>query len=75
MANKSFDDEYFKSMIVGYLKKFGPVKRSTIDNLIIPKLSAVLTDKQKKNKVTNYLSALRMDGIIVAKPGFNWELV
>lgn len=75
IANKSFDDEYFKSMIVGYLKKFGPVKRSTIDKLIIPKLSAVLTDKQKKNKVTNYLSALRMDKIIVAKPGFYWEVV
>jgi len=75
MANKSFDDEYFKTMITGYLKKFGSVKRNTIDNLIIPKLSAVLTDQQKKNKVTNYLSALRREGIIVSKPGYYWELV
>lgn len=75
MANKSFDDEYFKTMITGYLKKFGSVKRNTIDNLIIPKLSAVLTNQQKKNKVTNYLSALRREGIIVSKPGYYWELV
>lgn len=75
MANKSFDDEFFKTMIAGYLKKFGPVKRSTIDNLIIPKLSAVLTDQQKKNKVTNYLSALRREGVIMSKPGYYWELV
>lgn len=75
MANKSFDDEYFKTMITGYLKKFGPVRRNTIDNLIIPKLSAVLTDQQKKNKVTNYLSALRREGVIVSKPGYYWKLV
>jgi ATP-dependent DNA helicase RecG len=75
MANKSFDDDYFKTMITGYLRKFGPVKRNTIDNLIIPKLSAVLTEQQKKNKVTNYLSTLRREGIIVSKPGYFWELV
>jgi ATP-dependent DNA helicase RecG len=75
MANKSFDDDYFKTMITGYLKKFGPTKRGAIDNLIIPKLSAVLTDEQKRNKVTNYLSTLRREGIIVAKPGYFWELV
>jgi ATP-dependent DNA helicase RecG len=75
MANKSFDDEHFKTMIVGYLKKFGPTKRNTIDTLIIPKLSAVLTEQQKKNKVTNYLSALRREGAIVSKPGYYWESV
>jgi len=75
MANKSFDDEYFKTMITGYLKKFGPTKRGVIENLIIPKLSAVLTDEQKRNKVTNYLSMLRREGIIVSKPGYFWELV
>lgn len=65
----------FKTMITEYLKKSGPTKRGAIDNLIIPKLSAVLTDEQKRNKVTNYLSTLRREGIIVAKPGYFWELV
>lgn len=65
----------FKTMITGYLRKFGPTRRGAIDNLIIPKLSAVLTDEQKRNKVTNCLSALRRDGVIVAKPGYFRELV
>jgi ATP-dependent DNA helicase RecG len=57
------------------LRKFGKTKRDKIDNLIIPKLSTALTDDKKRNKVTNYLSALRMDGKIVNKPGYYWEIV
>jgi ATP-dependent DNA helicase RecG len=43
-------------------------QRDKIDNLIIPKLSTALSEeKKKKNKVTNYLSALRIEGKIVNK--------
>lgn len=59
IANRSFDDEHFRDMIFEYIRKFGPCKRSPIDNLIIPKLSAILTDKQKKKKVSNLLKFLR----------------
>jgi len=75
LANRSFDDSHFKDIIVEYLRKFGKTKRDKIDNLIIPKLSTALTEDKKKNKVTNYLSALRMDGKIVNKPGYYWEIV
>ncbi len=64
IANLSFNDAHFKEMILEYLKKFGEAKRYAIDNLIIPKLSAALSDKQKKSKVGNMLSALRMEGKI-----------
>jgi ATP-dependent DNA helicase RecG len=73
IANKSFDDKHFKDMILEYLKKFGRTKRKSIDSLIIPKLSAALTDEQKKNKVTNFLSALRMEGKIENLPGYYWR--
>lgn len=73
IANKSFDDTHFKEMIVEYLKKFGKTKRKTIDNFIIPKLSAVLTEKQKKKKVGNYLNALRINGKIKAIGYGLWE--
>ncbi len=53
ISNRSFDDNHFKKMIVQYLRRFGKAKRNTIDKLIIPKLSAVLSDDQKKNKVRN----------------------
>lgn len=75
IANKSFDDAHFKDMLIEYLKRFGPTKRSAIDNLIIPKLSAALSDSQKKKKVSNFLLSLRMSGKIKATKYGIWELV
>lgn len=75
LANRSFDDSYFKDMIIEYLKKFGDTKRSTIESLIIPKLSAVLTDVKKKNKVANLLKSLKTEGKITTVPGYYWRLV
>lgn len=75
LANRSFDDSHFKEMIFEYLKKFGKSKRDGIDKLIIPKLSAVLTDEKKKKKVTNFLSALSKDGKIQCTTGYYWEIV
>ncbi|MFV8325612.1 ATP-binding protein [Flavobacterium sp. ZS1P14] len=75
MANRSFDDSHFKDMIIGYLKKFGKSKRQSIDNLIIPKLSAALTEEKRKKKVTNFLSALGKEGKIKCTPGYYWELI
>lgn len=75
LANRSFDDSHFKDMILECLKKWGKTKRNKIDNLIIPKLSTALSEEKKKNKVTNYLSALRMEGKIVNTPGYFWEIV
>jgi ATP-dependent DNA helicase RecG len=73
IANKSFDDSHFKKMILEYIDKFGQTNRSAIDGLIIPKLSAILSDKQKKDKVTNFLSALRIDDKIESKKYATWE--
>jgi len=75
IANKSFDDTHFKEMIVEYLKKFGKAKRSTIDNLLISKLSAILSDDQKKSKVGNLLTALRKEGRIKIDNDRLWILV
>lgn len=74
VTNRSFDDQYFKDMIVKYIKKGGKVKRKDIDALIVPKLSAVLTEDQKKNKVINLLSALRMENKVKALPGYFWAI-
>ena len=73
IANKSFDDKHFKDMILEYLKKLGRTKRKPIDSLIIPKLSTALTEEQKKQKVTNFLTALRMEGKIENLPGYYWH--
>ena len=75
LANRSFDDSHFKDMILEYLKKFGKTKRDKIDNLIIPKLSVILSEEQKKKKVTNFLSLLGKEGKIKCSPGYFWEIV
>lgn len=75
IANRSFDDQHFKDMILEYLKKFGKTKRSTLEKLIIPKLSAVLNEKQKKIKIGNLLSALRIKGKIKTVGFGTWDRV
>lgn len=75
LENRSFDDSHFKKMILEYLRTYGRCKRDKIDNLIIPKLSAALSAEKKKNKVTNYLSSLRIEGKIINTPGYFWEIV
>lgn len=74
LENRSFDDSHFKKMILDYLRTYGRCKRDKIDNLIIPKLSKALSEEKKRNKVTNYLSSLRMEGKIVNTPGYFWEI-
>ncbi|MEZ7506187.1 ATP-binding protein [Flavobacterium sp. Arc2] len=75
LANRSFDDSHFKEMILECLKRWGKTKRDKIDNLIIPKLSAVLSDDKKKKKVTNFLSALGKEGRIQCLAGYYWEII
>ncbi|MEZ7498499.1 ATP-binding protein [Flavobacterium sp. Arc3] len=75
LANRSFDDSHFKEMILECLKRWGKTKRDKIDNLIIPKISAVLSDDKKKKKVTNFLSALGKEGRIQCLPGYYWEII
>jgi ATP-dependent DNA helicase RecG len=74
VQNKSFDDNYFKRLIVEFVAKQGKTSRKGIDKLIIPKLSTVLSDEQKKNKVRNYLYALRTKGVIKSTSYGLWEV-
>jgi len=74
VANKSFDDEYFKKLMLEYIVKQGKTRRKAIDKFIIPKLSDVLSEKQKKDKVRNFLSALRLKGKIVNTGYGIWEI-
>lgn len=74
MANKSFDDAYFKDLIVEYLRKFSVAKRSAIDILILPKLSATLSLEKKKKKIENFLTQLRIAGKIKTNDKREWIL-
>lgn len=64
IKNKGFNDQYYKDLIVEYLKKYGKAKRKEINDLLWDKLPDVLDEKQKKSKISNLLTALRNKKII-----------
>jgi len=77
--NRAFDDEYYKKLVINYLRKFRSATRQDIDKLLWGKLSDVLDEKQKKNKIRNLLTALSgKDRLIrnaaTSKKRSNWVL-
>ena len=64
IRNKSFDDQYYRDMIVGYIRQYGSAQKKDIKALLWDKLSDVLTEEQKNSKITTLLTSLRMKGII-----------
>lgn len=75
VKNKSFDDEYFRRLIVLYLEKFGAARRLEIDELLMNKLSDVLSEQQKKNKIKNMLYSLAKSNVIKLNEKRQWVLV
>lgn len=64
IKNKAFDDQYYKDLIVKYLKQYGKAKKKDIRNLLWDKLPDVLSDKQKEYKIGNLLASLKKQGVI-----------
>jgi len=65
IKNRAFDDEYYKDLVISYLKKYKTASRKDIDDLLLNKLSSVLDQQQKRNKVRNLLYVMsKKEGII-----------
>lgn len=79
IKNKGFNDDYYKQMIIDYLKSFKKAKKKDIVELLFDKLPNVFDEKQKDAKVRNLLSSLKQQGIIDTdnrnKRISNWILV
>lgn len=58
IRNRPFDDDHFKKMILAFIKKYGSASRQDLDKLLVVKLSDVLDEKQKRNKVSNLLAQM-----------------
>ena len=66
-------------MVIKYLKKYGKASRQDIDTLLMDKLSDVLSEQQKSNKVRNLLYAMSKRDRTIRNLGSGrrsqWELV
>jgi len=58
------DDQFYMDMIIDYLKQWEKGKRIDFINLLSGKLPSALSDKQKVNKVRNFLAVLHRRGVI-----------
>ncbi len=59
--NKAFDKKYYLDFIEGFIRQHGKATRPELDKLLWNKLPEWMNDTQRKNKVTNLLSELRVN--------------
>ena len=55
IKNKAFDKLYYKQLIIEFLTRYQKASRIDIDNLLMDKLSNVLSGEQKRTKIRNLL--------------------
>jgi ATP-dependent DNA helicase RecG len=65
IKNKGFDDQYYRNLIIEYLKQYGNGAKSDFVKLLNDKLPDVLDEKHKDNKIRYLLASMRKDGVIV----------
>lgn len=69
-----FDDQWYRDLIIKALKDHGKLRRADFDKLLIPKLPGILSESQKKSKVGNLLTSLRVEGKIYVGENRYWYL-
>ena len=69
IKNRSFDDRYFKDMILEFIRKNKQATKEEINILLLDKLPAVLNEQQQKNKVRNLINALSRKEMSIVNQG------
>ena len=64
IRTRAQDDAHYAKLIADYLAKFGGASRQEVNDLLWDKLSDALSDRQKRDKVTNLLAKMRKAGQI-----------
>jgi ATP-dependent DNA helicase RecG len=64
IRNKAFDADHYQQMILKYLDQYKSATRQDIDKLIMNKLSELLTEQQKQNRIGNLLGSMKREGLI-----------
>lgn len=64
VKNKACDDEFYKNLIVTYLKTYNSATREDIRKLLFDKFSDTLDYEQKESKIKNLLQSMKRKNII-----------
>lgn len=62
--NKAFENTYYLDFIIRCIEQHTSIERKDVDELLWDKLPNWMSDLQKKNKINNLLSVLRIKGKI-----------
>ena len=63
LDKKGLDNRYYERLIMDYLK-VKPTSKQELDTYLCSKLSNILTDKQKKKKISNLLYRMALKGLV-----------
>lgn len=78
IRTRAQDDTHYAKLVTDYLSKFETASRQEINNLLWDKLSDVLSEVEKENRVSNLLSKMRRAGKIQnsgSRSRPSWKLV
>lgn len=78
IKNRAFDKGYYKTLIINFLKEYNSASRKDIDALLLDKLSDILNQKQKQNKIRNILAEMSKEGLVKNTGSYkypNWILI
>ena len=71
IRNRAFDDAYYKDLVLKYLGKRGEASRRHIDEVLMEKLSDVLSEPQKNSKIRNLIYAMSKRDATIQNIGSN----
>ncbi|MDZ7764391.1 MAG: hypothetical protein U5K00_08175 [Melioribacteraceae bacterium] len=55
IKNLAFDKKYYKDLVINFINEYNEATRAEINELLINKISDVLTTEQKRRKIKNLL--------------------
>jgi ATP-dependent DNA helicase RecG len=64
IRERGFNKRYYLDLILALVREHGPVGRTDVDQVLLPKLPDRLTKEQKRRKANNLLQELRRSGRI-----------
>ncbi|WP_298836568.1 RNA-binding domain-containing protein [Clostridium sp.] len=58
IKNRAFDKNFYKQLIIDFIKQYSAASRKDIDELLMDKLPNILDENQKRKKISNLLTEM-----------------